>query len=90
MQDKIWVDGLRVYKPNETSPDWVKAKITLNKAELMSWLANQQDEKINLQVAEAKSTGNYYAEVDTWKPKAAEMQTQGSTNQDDFDDDIPF
>lgn len=90
MQDKIWVDGLRVYKPNETSPDWVKAKITLNKSELMSWLANQQDEKINLQVAEAKSTGNYYAAVDTWKPKLPAMQAQGSVNQDEFDDDIPF
>ena len=90
MSEKVWIDGLRVYKPNETSPDWVKAKITLNKAELMSWLANQQDEKINLQVAEAKSTGNYYAEVDTWKPKAAEMQTQESKPDGEFDDDIPF
>tara|TARA_R110000765_G_scaffold183275_1_gene289187 strand:+ start:472 stop:744 length:273 start_codon:yes stop_codon:yes gene_type:complete len=90
MSDKVWIDGLRVYKPNETSPDWVKAKITLNKAELMSWLANQQDETIKVQVAEAKSSGNYYAEVDTWKPNYEAMQTQESKPDGDFDDDIPF
>ena len=30
MEYKIWVDGLRVYKPDERAPDFVKANIVIN------------------------------------------------------------
>jgi len=90
-QDKIWVDGLRVYKPDERAPDFVKANIVINKAEMLAWLATQSGDKIKVQMKEAQS-GNYYAEVDTYQrqEKPAEQLPEQLPVDDNFDDDIPF
>ena len=96
MQDKIWVDGMRVYKPDERAPQFVKINVVLHREDLMAWLATQTDDKIKVQVKEA-SAGHYYAEVDTYKkdaapepaPKPAPAPVQ-KTVDEDFNDDIPF
>lgn len=90
-QDKVWVDGLRVYKPDERAPDFVKANIVINKAEMLAWLATQPDDKIKVQMKEARS-GNYYTEVDTYQRKEnpAEQLSEQLPVDDNFDDDIPF
>ena len=90
-QDKVWVDGLRVYKPDEKAPDFVKANIVINKAEMLAWLATQPDDKIKVQMKEARS-GNYYTEVDTYQRKEnpAEQLSEQLPVDDNFDDDIPF
>jgi hypothetical protein len=31
MQDKIWVDGMRVYKPDERAPQFVKVNVVLHR-----------------------------------------------------------
>jgi hypothetical protein len=41
MQDKIWVDGMRVYKPDERAPEFVKVNVVLHRGDLMAWLASQ-------------------------------------------------
>jgi len=87
MEDKIWVDGLRVYKPDERAPDFVKANLVINKAEMLAWLATQPDDKIKVQMKEARS-GNYYAEVDTYQRQ--EKPAEQLPVDDNFDDDIPF
>ena len=87
MEDKIWVDGLRVYKPDERAPDFVKANLVINKAEMLAWLATQPDDKIKAQMKEARS-GNYYAEVDTYQRQ--EKPAEQLPVDDNFDDDIPF
>lgn len=91
MEDKIWVDGLRVYKPDERAPDFVKANMVINKAEMLAWLATQPDDKIKVQMKEARS-GNYYTQVDTYQRKEnpAEQLPEQLPVDDNFDDDIPF
>ena len=94
MQDKIWVDGMRVYKPDERAPQFVKVNVVLHREDLMAWLATQTDDKIKVQVKEA-SAGHYYAEVDTYKKEAAQEPAPKSAPvqkpvDEDFNDDIPF
>jgi hypothetical protein len=96
MQDKIWVEGMRVYKPDEQAPEFVKVNVVLHRGDLITWLASQVDDKIKVQIKEARS-GNYYAEVDTYKkdaapepaPKPAPAPVQKPVDED-FNDDIPF
>jgi len=66
---KVFVDGLMAKKPRDNAPDWIKCNISLKREDLISWLTEQKDEWINVQVCESK-TGKWYAEVDTWKPKS--------------------
>ena len=47
MADKIFVNGLRIQKPRDNAPDFVKANISINRAELLSWLTEQTDEWVN-------------------------------------------
>jgi hypothetical protein len=95
MQDKIWVDGMRVYKPDERAPQFVKVNVVLHREDLMAWLATQTDDKIKVQVKEA-SAGHYYAEVDTYKKDAAPEPAPKAPApvqkpvDEDFNDDIPF
>ncbi len=47
MQNKvIFVDGLNVFEPNETAPDWKKADMVINPTQLVKWLEqNDQHRK---------------------------------------------
>ncbi len=87
MEDKIWVDGLRVYKPDERAADFVKANIVINKAEMLAWLATQSGDKIKVQMKESRA-GNYYAEVNTYQRQ--EKPAEQLPVDDNFDDEIPF
>ena len=61
MADKIFVNGLRIQKPRDNAPDFVKANISINRAELLSWLTAQTDEWVNAQVLDSKNKpGNWY------------------------------
>ena len=60
MADKIFVNGLRIQKPRDNAPDFVKANISINRAELLSWLTAQPDEWVNAQVLDSKNKpGNW-------------------------------
>ena len=78
MSDVEFVDGFIAKAPNENAPDYVKAKVSIKREDLMNWLARRRDEWINLEIKEGR-TGRWYASVDNWKPK-------GATE----DNDIPF
>ena len=85
-------------------PEYVKAKLSLKRAELIAWLQQQDGEWINADVKVSQS-GKWYAAVDDWKPQ---QQTGNGTARrtaptapsrkpdvhqqpaDDFNDDIPF
>ena len=56
-------------KPRETAPDWIKCNLSIKRADLAAWLAEQKGDWINVQVCESKSGDKWYAEVDTWEPK---------------------
>jgi len=62
-----FVNGLRVFKPNEKAPDFVKANLVINCKELVEFMrANHTDGQIRIDIKLAK-TGNLYAELNTWK-----------------------
>ena len=91
--EKEFVDGMRAYKPHQNAPDFVKADIEIDIAELSRWLTGR-DNKVRLSLKEARS-GNYYLEVNTFKPKQENRgydvpPNDGFPPPDDFDDDLPF
>jgi hypothetical protein len=89
MSDIQFVDGFIPKLPHPNAPDFVKLRASIKRTDMIEWLKAQNADWVNLDIKEAKN-GKLYAAVDTWVPKQPAMQTQGSTNQDDFDDDIPF
>jgi hypothetical protein len=87
--EKDFVDGMIIKKPNDNAPEWVKAKMSIKLDDFKGWIgnfvkANPNDEWINIDIKESQK-GTLYAERDTWKPekKAAAPQPKG-------DEDIPW
>ncbi len=88
MSDKEFVSGLFVKPPHEKAPDFVKASISIKRADLGNWLRGRDEEWINLDIKEAKS-GKWYAEINDWKPnKKPPADYEGGG--DKFPEDIPF
>jgi len=67
MSEVEFIDGFIAKKPHPNAPDFVKAKISIKRQDLLDWLQKRNDEWINIDVKESK-TGNWYAQVDTWQP----------------------
>ncbi len=62
-----FIDGLRVYKPNEKAPDFVKANLSIDCKALVEYMRkNHTDGKMKVDIKLGK-TGNLYAELNTWK-----------------------
>ena len=103
MSDQMeFIDGLFAKAPHPNAPDFVKAKISIKREELINWLNNRSDEWVNIDVKEGR-TGKWYASVDNWKPDPAmagnsqQFESTGNapefisnTSDQEFDDDIPF
>ena len=106
MSDDIeFIDGLIFKPPHENAPDFVIAKLSIKREQLIEWLENQEGEWINGDVKESKG-GKYYASVDHWKPNQEKRESAPAPRDeaprrqapapqqapmDDFaDDDIPF
>lgn len=62
-----FIDGLIVKAPNENAPEYVKAKLSIKREELIAWLQRQSGEWINADIKVSQG-GKYYAAVDDWKP----------------------
>tara|TARA_R100000655_G_C2931892_1_gene184157 strand:+ start:281 stop:610 length:330 start_codon:yes stop_codon:yes gene_type:complete len=77
---KEFVSGLYIYPPNENTAHFIKCKIQLNRQQLLDYLNNSREEKINLDVKENQD-GKFYAEVNTWKADNQGNQNQGYQNQ---------
>jgi len=93
MSDIKFIDGLRAFKPHQNAPDFVKAQIQIDVAELTQWLSTQTEEKVRADLKESKS-GTYYLAVNNFKP---DSRNTGGSGQDggpppaaDFDSDLPF
>jgi hypothetical protein len=97
-----FVNGLIVKAPNDNAPEYVKAKISIRRAELIAWLQTKPDEWINADVKVSQG-GKWYVAVDTWKPNGGTSGSRGGAAQrerpakvtdmpaDEFaDDSIPF
>ena len=85
MSEKEFVAGLFVKAPHERAPDFVKASLSIKRADLGNWLRSKSDEWINVDVKQSQG-GKWYAEVNTFVPD------KPKTASDDFplSDDIPF
>ncbi|MHB8744880.1 MAG: hypothetical protein ACYC9L_17460 [Sulfuricaulis sp.] len=92
MSEIEFVNGLLVKAPHPKAPDYVKAKVSINRERLMAWLSERQDEWINIDVR-AASTGKWYAAVDNWKPEKHQKLGENVPAKDyepEFNDDCPF
>lgn len=103
MSDKpVFIDGLMAKKPHENAPDFMKASISIKRADLIAWLQGRDDEWINADVKESKG-GKWYAALNDYKPQTGRgaepppenvsRQRHENTASDKSgfkDDDIPF
>lgn len=95
-----FIDGLIVKAPNERAPEYVKAKLSIKREQLIAWLEGREGEWINADVKVSQG-GKWYVAVDTWRPEQRERRTarpqsapaQSAPPVDDFGDDldtVPF
>lgn len=85
MSDKKFIDGLLVKPPRDRAPQYVVGHLSIKRADLIRYLDGQDGEWINADIKIAQS-GNWYAQVDDWKPPAGgrsggRQQRQQSTTQ---------
>jgi len=64
--DKVFVNGLMYKDPRPGAPDFIKANLSIKREELITFLQEQTDEWINVDVKESKGWKNY-CEMNTWK-----------------------
>lgn len=67
MSEKKFIDGLLVKAPRDGAPEYVVGKLSLKREALIGWLQQQDGEWINADIKVAQN-GNWYAQVDDWKP----------------------
>jgi hypothetical protein len=93
--DTQFIQGLIVKAPHERAPEYVKAKLSIKREELIAWLQQQSGEWINADVKVSRG-GKWYCAVDEWKRDGGERKPQRSTPSssapaDEFEDSIiPF
>lgn len=86
------IEGIRFFQPNEKAPDFVKASVVVTPNDLIAWLKSKEAHKsqykgktqFRFQLKESKE-GNFYMELDTWKPGAKKPQAA----KNDYSD-LPF
>jgi len=98
-----FVNGLIFKAPNDNAPEYVKAKISIRREELIAWLNTKDGEWINADL-KVSTGGKWYAAVDNWKPNSGgssgsrggapqreSRRAATSAPADDFaDENIPF
>lgn len=104
-KDAEFINGLIVKAPHENAPEYVKAKLSIKREELIAWLQSKDGEWINADIKVSQGR-KYYAAVDDWKPnqgggsggsrggapqRERPAPATAANNGGDFaDDDIPF
>ena len=100
--DTKFINGLIAKAPNDNAPEYVKAKLSIKREELIAWLQSEAGEWINADI-KVSSGGKWYAAVDTWKPNQGNGTPRSnaptpsrrdpaptSFADEPFDDRIPF
>ena len=95
-EEKIFADGF-IFKRNEKAPEFVIGRISIKVEDAVAFLKQHQDNGwVNLGVKQARS-GNYYIELDTFKPgndsavdKYEAKKQPAPAKADDEEDDLPF
>ena len=96
MSDIEFIPGLIVKAPNDKAPEYVKAKLSIKRLELIAYLQSLEGDWVNADVKVSQG-GKWYVQKDNWKPdaeaksKPAERSAQRSAPAvNDPSDDIPF
>jgi hypothetical protein len=89
-----FIPGLIVKAPHERAPEYVKAKLSIKREELLAWLQQQSGDWINADVKVSRN-GKWYCAIDEWKPKGngerrSDSRPSPSAPADEFADEIPF
>lgn len=63
-----FIGGLLIKPPNDKAPEYVKAKLSIKREELIAWLQSESGEWINADIKVSQG-GKWYASVDDWKPE---------------------
>lgn len=79
--EKTYLKGLFTKKPHQNAPDFIKAKISIKRLDLIEELQSRSEEYINLDMKEGKD-GSYYTQIDTWKPSVGAVVTEPLTEQE--------
>lgn len=98
MAELKFIDGLLAKEPHPKAPDYVKCKISIQRAKLIAWLQAESDEWINANVQVSRG-GKWYVAVDDWKPSqerapsapsAPHARTPAPAAEGFLDEEIPF
>ena len=87
--DTQFINGLIVKAPNDNAPEYVKAKLSIKREELIGWLQSERGEWINADIKVSQG-GKWYAAVDTWKPNAQKGAEKPKSGEGFDTDSIPF
>lgn len=94
-----FINGLIVKAPHENAPEYIKAKLSIKREELIATLKGMSGEWINADIKVSQG-GKWYVAIDTWKPnqggttggaqKSEQRPASMMTSEALADDDIPF
>ena len=71
MTDIKFVNGVRVYKPHDNAPEFVKANLQINLKELVEFVRqNGLKQTFKIDILESKG-GKYYAKLNTYQPDSS-------------------
>jgi len=94
-QEKVFAKGFN-FKRSDNAPDWVVGKLSLKVSDAIDFIKqNANGEWLNLNISQGK-IGNYYVELDTWKPNGNSSPAPTPASQESFNpvpesgDDLPF
>jgi hypothetical protein len=89
MSDAKFLNGIIVKAPRDGAPDFIKGSISIKRQELIESLNQETGDWINLDIKVSRE-GKWYAQVNTWKPKAESKSVQQSEPDPIDDQKIPF
>lgn len=80
MSNQKFINGLIVKAPNDRAPEYVKARLSIKREELIAWLQSEDGEWINAEIKVSQG-GKWFAAVDEWKPQSQQggPPTRGGT-----------
>lgn len=92
--DIEFINGLSFKAPNDGAPEYVKAKGSIKREELIAWLQTRDGDWVNFDL-KVSTGGKWYVSVDNWKPNqgngtprsnAPRQQRQAQAQAGGFDD----
>lgn len=91
--EKIFPEGIRIDKPKEGSPDFVRGRIGIEVEKLIPFLEKHKNDKgwVNLDILTSREKGTLYLQLNNWKPaEKAEIKAPADYPDGPDPEGIPF